>query len=181
MNKIRADSIPSDFSDSRWKIDWKVYLLIIAILVALVTSYIVIANPLESEGEKPKSFFMKAKLEDKKISLEEETKIIPQVINPTENSYRKGEITIRLSTKAETIEMSNPNQENIEVVNGERRLMIPLGRGLGEGAQTGTYPIKIRGSLQPGRISATVELELSVIVKGEVKNSKRFEIKITRE
>ncbi|MFP4005469.1 MAG: hypothetical protein ACLFUR_01970 [Candidatus Hadarchaeia archaeon] len=177
-----SNSLAQGFSKSKWRRNWHFILLVVAIVATIITGYILVTNPFQEEKEdSSKAFFESLELKEKRISTNEITQLAVNAKNPTDNSYEKEEIVIRIFTKARNIEVSHPDQRGLENVNGEREINLPICRGFNPGGTSGVYIFNVFGSLKPGQTSSTNSLEVEILARGEVKSTASFELTIVQE
>lgn len=151
-------------------------LIIGIIIISIIAGFLVLSNV--NFSRKKGLHFSEIRLEDKKISPEENTQIKTRILNQTNKTYKN--LSIRLATKSPNIEMKRGKTPTI-LENNEYTLTVPIAKDtLPEEEDTGLYAFTITGSLYPGLSSMTVKIEARIITdNGETADSHEFHLTIS--
>lgn len=157
-------------TDKKWKI--KAIVIGVAVVVAVI-GLILVFNFLTSE-EKETPYLSVVRLTDKKIKPGGTTLLKTRILNPGTNVYENAEI--RIISGCPKIEMSltspgvETKYENQTTPEGkfEQSLTVKIPYNLGKKFESALYTFDIRGDVYSGVRLMIAEIEVHLIVEGEL-------------
>lgn len=165
---------------------WKKRSLIIgALIIGIVVVILAISNwPAPEEEEDP--YFSTVTLEEKEISMGENTILKTEVYNPENRFYEN--IDIQIATRATELNITptNPkvdckyeNQTKDNEIEYLLTVSTPLGLSVEEKSRL--YSFYIGGSLSPGVDQATFGFEVILIANDQVMDNVELKLRLVRE